>query len=47
MELFPSENFELVETLKKEKHIKTKAVAKAMKDVDRADFTNLLPYSDW
>ena len=47
MELFPSENFELVETLKKEKHIKTKVVAKAMKDVDRADFTNLLPYSDW
>jgi hypothetical protein len=44
---FPSENFKLVETLKEEKHIKTKAVAKTMKDVDRADFTDFLPHSDW
>ncbi len=44
---YPSEHIKLVETLKKESHIKTKAVARAMKDVDRADFTDLLPYTDW
>jgi hypothetical protein len=44
---YPSEHIKLIETLKIENHIKTKGVARAMKDVDRADFTDLLPYTDW
>ena len=44
---YPSEHIKMVETLKVKGQIKSKSVAVAMKAVDRADFTDLLPYTDW
>jgi len=43
---YPSEHIKLVETLKVKNIIKSKSVGRAMKMVDRADFTDLLPYTD-
>jgi hypothetical protein len=44
---YPSDHIKMVETLKVKGQIKSKSVAVAMKAVDRADFTDLLPYTDW
>jgi len=44
---YPSEHIKLIETLKIRNVIKSKSVARAMKSVDRGDFTDLLPYYDW
>ena len=44
---YPSEHFKMVEELKQRNIIKSSSVAKAMKEVDRSDFTEMLPYTDW
>jgi protein-L-isoaspartate O-methyltransferase len=44
---YPSDHYKLVEELKTKNIIKTKSVARVMKEVDRADFTDMLPYTDW
>lgn len=43
---YPSDHYKLVEELKTRNIIKSVTVAKAMKQVDRGDFTDLLPYVD-
>ena len=44
---YPNEHFKLVEELKQRNFIKSTTVAKVMKEVDRSDFTNMLPFTDW
>jgi len=41
-----NDHFALIEDLKTRNIIKSSTVEKVMKEVDRADFTNLLPYTD-
>ena len=43
---YPSDHFKLVEDLKTRDIIKSTEVSRVMKEVDRADFTHLLPYTD-
>ena len=43
---YPNDHYKLIEDLKTRDIIKSKEVAKVMKEVDRADFTHLLPYTD-
>jgi len=44
---YPSEHFKLVEELKTRNFIKSTSVARVMKEVDRANFSDMLPYTDW
>ena len=44
---YPSKHIELVEGLRNRNIIKSAAVARVMKSIDRADFASLLPYEDW
>jgi len=43
---YPNDHYKLIEDLKAKKYIRSKTVARVMKEVDRADFTDLLPYTD-
>ena len=43
---YPNGHYKLIEELKIRNIIKSKEVARVMKAVDRADFTDLLPYTD-
>jgi protein-L-isoaspartate(D-aspartate) O-methyltransferase len=43
---YPNDHYKLIEDLKTKQYIKSKNVARVMKEVDRADFTDLLPYTD-
>jgi protein-L-isoaspartate(D-aspartate) O-methyltransferase len=43
---YPSDHYRLVEDLKNRNIVKSGDVARALKAVDRADFTQLLPYTD-
>ena len=38
---------QVIEELKAKNIIKSSTVARVMKEVDRADFTDMLPYTDW
>ena len=44
---YPSEHYKLIEELKTRNFIKSTSIARVMKEVDRADFVNMLPYTDW
>ena len=44
---YPSELHKLIEGLKTKNIIKSKTVARVMKQVDRSDFADMLPYTDW
>ena len=44
---YPSEHYKLIEELKTRNFIKSTSVARVMKEVDRADYVNMLPYTDW
>jgi len=43
---YPSEHIKLIEELKTRNIIKSHSVARVMKDVDRGDFADMLPYTD-
>jgi len=44
---YPSEHIKLIEELKTRNIIKSHSVARVMKSVDRGDFADMLPYTDW
>ncbi len=44
---YPNKHIALIEGLKTRSIIKSAAVARVMKSIDRADFASLLPYEDW
>jgi len=43
---YPNDHIKLIEELKQRNIIKSHSVARVMKDVDRADFCDMLPYTD-
>jgi protein-L-isoaspartate O-methyltransferase len=44
---YPSDHYKLIEELKTRNFIKSTSIARVMKEVDRADYVDMLPYTDW